>query len=116
MTLVFNKIEQAPLPFFLKPIVLPIARGISAQVKSSFINPNLNRIFNFIEKHLSQQTYFCGEELTAADFMMIFPLEAAASRAGELSDKPNIKRYVKAIHSRPAYKKALEKGGPYAYA
>lgn len=116
MTLVFNKIENAPVPFFLKPIVLPIARGISAQVKNSFINPNLNRQFQFIDKHLSKNEWFCGDELSGADFMMIFPLEAAASRSSDIENMPNIKKYVAKVHALPAYKKALEKGGPYDYA
>ncbi|MDX1668256.1 MAG: glutathione binding-like protein [Limnobacter sp.] len=116
MTLVFNKIENAPLPFFLKPIVLPIARGISAQVKNSFINPNLSRQFQFIENHLSKNAWFCGDELSGADFMMIFPLEAAANRSKDIDNMPNIKKYVAKVHALPAYKKALEKGGPYDYA
>lgn len=116
MTLVFNKIENAPLPFFLKPLVLPIARGISAQVKKGFLNPNLKNQFEFIEKHLQNHTWFCGEALTGADFMMSFPLEAATSRSSDILDKPAIKAYVNRIHARPAYQKALKVGGPYDYA
>lgn len=116
MTLVFNKIENAPLPFFLKPIVLPIARGISAQVKSSFINPNLEKQFAFIEDHLSKNEWFCGDQMTGADFMMSFPLEAAASRADSIKEMPNIQKFVNKIHNLATYKAALKKGGPYDYA
>lgn len=116
MTLVFNKIENAPLPFFLKPLVLPIARGISAQVKSSFINPNLEKQFAFIDAHLGKNQWFCGDQLSGADFMMIFPLEAAASRADAIKNCTNIKAFVDRVHKLPAYRTALEKGGPYDYA
>lgn len=70
MTLVFNKIENAPVPALLKPIVLPIARGISKQVKSSFINPNLEKQFAYIESVLAKNEWFCGSEMTGADFML----------------------------------------------
>ncbi len=116
MTLVFNKIENAPLPFFLKPIVQPIARGISKQVKTSFINPNLNAQFKFIESVLAKNPWFCGPEMTGADIMMSFPLEAAASRAEDIRNMPHITAYLKRIHALPSYKKALEVGGPYNYA
>jgi len=52
----------------------------------------------------------------AADIMMSFPLEAAASRAVDLSAYPNIARFLQTIHARPAWKRALERGGDYAYA
>ncbi|KYP10128.1 MAG: glutathione S-transferase [Limnobacter sp. CACIAM 66H1] len=116
MTLVFNKIENAPVPALLKPIVLPIARGISKQVKSSFINPNLEKQFAYIESVLAKNEWFCGSEMTGADFMMSFPLEATMSRAESVSSMPKIAAYVKRIHAMPSFKKALEVGGPYNYA
>lgn len=116
MTLIFNKIENAPLPLLLKPLVLPIARGISKQVKSSFIDPNLARQFKYINDVLTQNAWFCGADMTAADIMMSFPLEAACSRAEAIAQFPKIREFVDRIHARPAYKKALEVGGPYDYA
>lgn len=116
MTLIFNKIENAPLPLLLKPLVLPIARGISKQVKSSFIDPNLARQFKYINDVLTQNAWFCGADMTAADIMMSFPLEAACSRAQAIAQFPKIREFVDRIHARPAYKKALEVGGPYDYA
>lgn len=116
MTLIFNKIENAPVPFFVKPLVLPIARGISAQVKKSFINPNLERQFKYIDSVLAQRPWFCGEEMTGADIMMSFPLEAAMQRAESARAMPHVAAFVKKIHARPAYIKALEVGGPYDFA
>ncbi|HEY1057205.1 MAG TPA: glutathione S-transferase [Limnobacter sp.] len=117
MTLIFNKIEQAPVPLLLKPLILPIAKGISAQVKKSFLNPNLERQFQYLEGVLAKQPWFCGQDMTAADIMMSFPLEAAMDRASDASSNlPHIKAFVERIHALPTYKKALEVGGPYAYA
>ncbi len=69
----------------------------------------------WLETELTNRAYFAGDELTAADIMMSFPLEAANTRLG-LNEFPNLKDYLKRIHARPEYKTALEKGGPYAFA
>jgi glutathione S-transferase len=46
---------------------------------------------------------------------MSFPLEAAASRAGLNASRPHLMGFLERIHARPAYKRALERGGPYSY-
>lgn len=107
MTLIFNRVEQAPL------LVRPIAKAISGQVKKAYINPNLNKNLDFIETTLDEHSWFSGEDITGADFQMIFPLEAAAARGGMGSKYPNIKAYVDRVHGRPAYQRGLERGGPY---
>jgi glutathione S-transferase len=108
LTLVFNKVETSPMPFFVKPI----AKAISATVKKTFINPNIETHFNFMEDELSQRKWFAGDDFSAADIQMSFPIEAAESR-DLLKERPHLKAYLKAIHARPSYKKALETGGPY---
>jgi glutathione S-transferase len=73
-------------------------------------------LLSWLETELASRPYFAGSELTAADVMMSFPLEASQARAG-LDDRfPNLQAWLKRIHERPQYKTALEKGGPYAYA
>ena len=106
MKLVFNRIERAPMPFFAKPI----ARGISRKVKEGFIAPNLERIVKHIDAELGRGGWFAGSEFTAADIQMSFPVEAAAARAGAAA-LPNVKRFLDRIHERPAYRRAIEKGG-----
>jgi glutathione S-transferase len=108
LTLVFNKVESSPAPFFIKPIL----KAVSAKVKSSFINPNLKGIFDFIEAELTKSEWFAGSEFSAADIQMSFPMEAAASRGADHMG-PKSQAYLKKIHARPAYKKALERGGEY---
>lgn len=70
----------------------------------------------WLEAELATRDWFAGQEITAADVMMSFPLEAAQARAGLDDRYPRLKAWIERIHARPAYRAALEKGGPYAYA
>jgi glutathione S-transferase len=79
------------------------------------IDQQLQSHFQYMEDRLLPSGYFVGDGLTGADIMMSFPAEAAV-KMGMAADKPKLTAYVAAIHARPAYQSALEKGGPYAYA
>jgi glutathione S-transferase len=79
------------------------------------IDQQLQSHFQYMEDRLLPSGYFVGDGLTGADIMMSFPAEAAV-KMGMAADKPKLTAYVTAIHARPAYQSALEKGGPYAYA
>ena len=105
MKLVFNRIERAKMPFFAKPI----ARGITKKVKAGFVDPNLERVVGYMEAELGKSEWFAGSAFSAADIQMSFPVEAAIARAG--GTRPNLARFVEKIHARPAYGRALEKGG-----
>ena len=70
----------------------------------------------WLETELEDRDYFAGNDLTAADIMMSFPLEACQSRAGLDQRYPNLLAWLERIHSRPQYRTVLEKGAPYAYA
>jgi glutathione S-transferase len=109
LKLIFDRIEQSPMPFFAKPI----ARGIVSQVKDSFINPQITQHLDFMEAELGKSTWFAGEDFTAADIQISFPLEAAAARAGLNASRPKLMAFLDRIHARPAYQKALERGGKY---
>ena len=112
MKLVFDRIETSPMPFFAKPI----ARGISAKVKKAMIEPNLKRQLDYMESELARSEWFAGSDFSAADIQMSFPVEAAAQRAGLDASRPKLMTFLKKIHARPAYRKALERGGPYSFA
>jgi len=71
---------------------------------------------DWLESELGTRAWFAGDEFTAADIMMSFPLEAARARAGLGPEHPNLADWLERIHARPAYAEALRKGGPYAYA
>ncbi len=110
MKLVFDKIASTPVPFFIKPIT----RMIAAKGIDSYVRPNLNRQFDFMEAELSRSLWFAGDEFSAADIQMSFPVEAAAERAGLDASRPKLMAFLERIHARPAYGKALERGGPYS--
>ncbi len=112
MKLVFDRIATAPMPFFAKPI----AKAIVKQVMTGFITPNLEGQLDFMEAELAQHDWFAGAEFTAADVMMSFPLEAAAQSAGLNIGRPRLHTLLQRLHARPAYRRALEKGGPYSFA
>jgi glutathione S-transferase len=107
MKLVFNRMEKAPMPFFAKPI----ARSIAGRVKGGFIDPNLERIVGYIESELGRADWFAGNAFTAADIQMSMPVEAASVRLGA---RPAMSRFLERIHARPAYQRAIEKGGELA--
>lgn len=112
MRLVFMKMRSAPMPFFIKPV----AKMLADKVLKSFVSPNLKNSLTYIESHLAKHTWFCGDQLTGADFQMSFPLEASAARGLIGDEYPNILKYVKAFQARPAYQAGLAKGGDYDYA
>jgi glutathione S-transferase len=76
----------------------------------------IGRHLDWLETELNGRSWFAGDEFTAADVMMSFPLEAARARAGLGPERPNVIDWLERIHARPAYAEALQKGGSYAYA
>ena len=108
MKLVFGSIPTQPMPFFVRPV----ARALCAKVQQRLIDPNLATALAFIEEHLGKQVWFAGADLTMADFQMSFAVEALASRASQASDSPHLQAYLARMRARPAYQRALHKGGP----
>jgi glutathione S-transferase len=110
MALVFGKIKTAPMPFFAKPI----ARAIADKVMGDFVQPNLDRNLAFMESELSERGWFAGRSFSAADVMMSFPVEAALARGGNATKAPRLAAFLEKIRARPAWQRAIERGGPYA--
>lgn len=108
LSLVFSRIKQAPMPFFIKPI----ARGIADKTLRSFVSPQVKLHLDYMESELGGQRWFAGENFSAADVQMSFPVEAAAARAG-LGQYPKLQDFLQRIHARPAYQRALEQGGSF---
>jgi glutathione S-transferase len=107
LKLVFDQIEKAPL------IVRPVAKAISATVKARFITPNLTQHLDFLEAELAGSPWFAGKAFSAADVQMSFPVEAAAARGGLNESRPRLMAWLHRIHERPAYRRAIDKGGPF---
>ncbi len=103
--LIFTRLRSAPMPFFVKPI----ARGIADQVDKSYTDPALDLHLGFVEKTLSSRTYFAGDSFSIADIQMIYPVEAALSRAS--GERPNMSAWRERVASRPAFQRAEAKGG-----
>lgn len=112
LKLVFERIKHTRMPFFVKPI----ARGIANKVLDALVEPNLKRQLDFMESELARSDWFAGSEFTAADIQMSFPLEASRQRAGLDATRPRLMAYLSRIHARPAYQRALARGGPYSFA
>ena len=104
------------LPTRTPALLRPLTRMISNGAISGFIDPQIKTHFDYIEGELTKFPWFAGADFSAADIMMSFPLEAAGARANVFAGRPKVKALVEACHARPAYQRALEKGGPYAYA
>lgn len=111
MKLVFDEMPKQS-PFFLRPLL----RAISGKVGSAFLNPNLATQVRFWEDSLANAPWFAGAELTGADIMMSFPIEAANVRGLLKGNYPRLNAFLAAIHARPAWQRALERGGPYPFA
>lgn len=106
MKLVFaGLVQQAPWP--LRPVPWLISRAVGAL----YLNPNILAEMRFIESHLGQNTWFAGEAFSAADVLIGFPMEAVAGRMAPAAQFPNIAAFVRRIRARPAYVRAMQKGG-----
>ena len=116
MTPLLLKLIFAALPTRSPALVRPIVKAISARAQSGFIDPQIAAHTAYWEAELGKSAWFAGDRFSAADIMMSFPLEAGSSRAPYGPDKPRLKAFLETVHVRPAYQRALERGGPYAYA
>ena len=108
LSLVFSRLKKAPMPFFARPI----ARGIADKALKTFVGPQVKLHLGYMEQALETSAWFAGDEFSAADIQMSFPVEAAAVRAG-LDTYPNLAGFLQRIHARPAYQRALAQGGPF---
>jgi glutathione S-transferase len=111
LKLVFDRVAANPVPW----PVSAIARRIAATVTHTLIAPNLKRHLDYIEGELGAHAWFAGEQFTAADVQMSFPLEIAVARAGLNASRPKSMAFLDRIQARDAYKRALERGGKYDY-
>ncbi|HEV7476207.1 MAG TPA: glutathione S-transferase [Burkholderiales bacterium] len=108
LKLLFDRIKsKSPL------LVRPVARAIADKALSTFVLPNIERNLDFMESELRKAEWFAGNAFSAADIQMSFPLEAARMRGGLNESRPRLMAWLERIHERPAYNRAIERGGKY---
>ncbi|MEM6992387.1 MAG: glutathione S-transferase [Myxococcota bacterium] len=106
--LIFDRVAAAPLPFFIKPI----AKGVVAKVEKGYTGPELALHMEFLDDHLGRHDFFAGDEFSAADIQMSYPVESALARARVAKPTPHIAAWAKRVQGRPGYARATERGGP----
>ena len=105
MRLITSRMRKAPF------LVRPIAKAIAGKVDAGFVTPNLERHVAFLGDELASREWFAGD-LSAADCQMLFPMQAIAARWPNAPAR--IREWVTRVEARPAYQRALAKGGTYA--
>ena len=108
LKLVFDRVATGPMPFFIRPVARAIAKGANR----AFIGPQLKTHLDYMEAELRKSDWFAGDAFSAADIQMSFPIEAARARAGLDESRPRLMNFLQRIQQRPAYKRAVERGGP----
>ncbi|WP_439476036.1 glutathione S-transferase family protein [Brevundimonas sp.] len=116
MTPLLLKLIFTVLPKRVPFLARGVAKGISKAMNANMIDPQISAHTAFWEAELNRSEWFAGDAFSAADIMMSFPVEAAGSRVSYGPDKAKLKAFLQKIHARPAYQRALERGGPYSYA
>ncbi|MEP6790644.1 MAG: glutathione S-transferase [Ramlibacter sp.] len=109
LKLVFDSIQRAKMPFFIKPVAV----AICDRARKGFIQPQINQHLDYLEAELGKSHWFAGHAFSAADIQMSFPVEAARARGGLDEKRPRLMDFLSRIHERPAYQRAIERGGPY---
>lgn len=108
LVLFLNLMDTRP-PFVIRPFI----KAVTSKVRSSYVTPNLEKTLAYIEEELGKSKWFAGDEFSAADIMMGYDMYALRSRGGLDDNYPNCQRWIKQMEERPAFKRAMEKNGPF---
>jgi glutathione S-transferase len=109
LKLIFSRLPKGPMPFFIRPVV----KGVASRAQETYIDPQIKAHTDYWESELGKSQWFAGDEFTAADIQMSFPTEGAAARGGgQMGERT--RAFLGRIHGRPAYQRALQRGGEYA--
>lgn len=115
MTPLLLKLVFTRIPMNTPGLMKGLVKSVMAKAQERVSDPQIRMHVDYWDTELSKSEWFAGNEFTAADIMMSFPLEAAGARA-DAKTRPMVKAFLDRIHARPAYQDALRKGGPYDYA
>lgn len=106
VSLITSQLRGKKVPF----LVRPIGKAIAAQIDGAFTNAELQSNVAFLEAELASRPFLAGDELSAADVQMSYPVWALLSRSN--APAPNLRAYHERLKARPAYARAIERGGP----
>jgi glutathione S-transferase len=109
LRLLFKQMPKQPMPALARPVV----RTLANTVIETYVQPQIEQHLDFMEAGLAKTTWFAGSDFTAADIQMSFPVEAAAADGNLDGRRAKLRAYVERIRERPAYQRAVERGGPY---
>jgi glutathione S-transferase len=110
LRLIFDQMPRQPMPALARPVV----RALAKNVIDTFVRPQIEEHLDHMEAALTESPWFAGNAFSAADIQMSFPVEVAAAGGGRLdATRPRLSQYLQRIRERPAYGRALAKGGPY---
>lgn len=99
----------------MTPVLLQVYVGQLGEAGAPLhprIEEQLASHFNYLENELRPSGHFVGDDWTGADIMLSFPAELAMLR-GKAENWPKLAAFIEKAHARPAWKRALEKGGAY---
>jgi glutathione S-transferase len=106
LKLVLDRMATAP-PWPIRPIVAAVVR----RANDRYAAPRLADNLDLMEAELDRSTWFAGDAFSAADVQMSYPIEASVRRAGLDQRRPKLMAYLERIRARPAYRRAVERGG-----
>ncbi len=109
LRLFFQQMPRQPMPALARPVV----RALAKNVIEGFVQPQLEQHLDYMNRALAGTTWFAGPEFTAADIQMSFPVEVAAAGGTLRDDRAALWSFVQRIRARPAYQRAVSRGGPY---
>ena len=108
MKLVFASLGKPPVPFGVRSLGSLLGKGI----QKTWLDPQLATHARFIDDHLAARPWFAGERLSMADIQMSFPVMALLARGG-MHDLVHIEAWRQRVEQRPAWQRAIERGGPF---
>lgn len=115
MTPLLLKLYFGAIPGRAPALMRPVAKALMQKATQAIADPRIAMHLRYWDDHLSKSEWFAGPEMTGADIMMIFPLEASKARA-DIAPYGYVKAFLERVHAREAYGRALERGGPYSFA
>ncbi|NBB50663.1 glutathione S-transferase [Rhizobium sp. CRIBSB] len=111
MKLIFARIP-GQVPFFIRPVARMISQGVSRKL----LDPQLADHLDLWVAEVAKDGWFAGKDFSAADIAMSFPVEAGMTRIAQGRDTTALRGWMERIRARPAYQRALARGGEYGYA